>query len=177
MPNIVYIATSLDGYIADRDGGVEWLQEIPNPEASDCGFAEFMAGVDAVVMGRVTYETVLGFDCEWPYSKPVIVLSRTLTAVPEELSGKVEFLSGPPADVVAHLRGRGFERLYVDGGRTIHGFLGADLIDELIVSTLPILLGGGTPLFDALPGRLTFEHVRTEVLLDAIVKSHYRRGR
>lgn len=69
MKNIVYIATSLDGYIADRDGGLDWLHSIPNPDHSDFGWAEFMAGVDALVMGRTTFETVCGFDCDWPYNK------------------------------------------------------------------------------------------------------------
>ena len=83
MSNIVYIATSLDGYISDKDGGLEWLQMVPNPDNLDFGWADFMSRIDAIVMGRITFETVCGFDCDWPYSKPVFVLSNTLTSLPD----------------------------------------------------------------------------------------------
>jgi len=88
----VYVATSLDGFIAASDGGLDWLMETPNPEQSDYGFAEFMSGIDAIVMGRNTFETVLTFG-DWPYSKPVFVLSRTLDEVPEGLRDRVEVVS------------------------------------------------------------------------------------
>lgn len=177
MPNSVYIATSLDGYIADSKGGVAWLQDVPNPEKSDFGFGAFMETIDAVVMGRATFETVLGFDCDWAYAKPVFVLSSTLTTVPDELAGTVEIIQGTPDHVVSALAKRGYTRLYIDGGKTIQGFLRADRIDDLIVSRLPILLGDGIPLFGMLPEPMAFEHVSTEVLAEALVKSHYRRRR
>lgn len=177
MPNTVYVATSLDGYIADRDGGLGWLESTPHPAGDDLGFAAFMEGIDALVMGRVTFETVLGFDCAWPYTKPVFVLSTSLTSTPAELRGKGEVIQGSPDDVSEDLARRGFTRLYVDGGRTIQGFLEADRIDELILTTLPVLLGGGTPLFGVLPATLAWDLVGTEVLLDALVQSRYRRKR
>ncbi len=177
MANVVFIGVSLDGYIADRNGSLDFLQSVPNPEHNELGFSEFMNSIDALLMGRKTYETVLGFGGHWPYSKPVFVLSNLLTSLPEHLKGKVELVSGPIEEVVQQLNQRGFENLYIDGGKLIQSFLQRDMIDELIISQIPILLGGGTPLFGALQSHLMFEHVETEVLLDAIVKSHYKRIR
>ena len=173
--NRVFIATSLDGYIADRDGGIDWLHDTPNPENLDLGYDAFMADVDALVMGRHTYETVRGFDTPWPYGVPVFVLSSHAILIPEELTDRVRRISGTPTEVLDHLHGLDHHRLYVDGGRTVQSFLREDLIDELIVTRLPILLGGGIPLFGDLPASLTFRHVRTLVYLDALVQSHYRR--
>ncbi|BDY03708.1 dihydrofolate reductase family protein [Ferrimonas sp. YFM] len=177
MSNIVFIGTSLDNYIADKQGGLEWLTTLPNPEQDDCGFGAFMASVDALVMGRNTFDTVCGFEGEWPYSKPVFVLSRTLSTLPETLKGKAELIQGLPAEVTRQLNDRGFQRLYIDGGQTIQSFLEADLIDEMIISQLPVLLGGGTPLFGDLATPLWFQHLSSEVMLGAITKHHYRRRR
>ncbi|MGI9276141.1 MAG: dihydrofolate reductase family protein [Endozoicomonas sp.] len=175
MSNIVYIATSLDGYIADSDGGLDWLQTVPNPEHDDFGFAEFMAGIDALVMGRNTFDVVCGFGGEWPYPKPVFVLSSSLKEIPAEYKDKAELVCGSLKEVVESLRQRGFNNLYTDGGKTIQSFLQAGMIDEMIITRIPILLGGGIPLFGSLPEHMTFEHVGTKVLLDALVQSHYRR--
>lgn len=176
MPNVAYIGTSLDGYIAEKDGGVDFLQSVPNPENDDLGFQEFMTRIDALLMGRNTYETVLGFGGTWPYTKPVFVLSNSLSCLPEKLRNDVELVSGPIDEVVQQLRQRGFENLYVDGGKLIQSFLHKDMIDELIIAQIPVLLGGGTPLFGELDNQLMFEHVKTEVFLQAIVQSHYKRA-
>jgi dihydrofolate reductase len=175
MTNSLYIATSLDGFIADTDGGVAWLNDIPNPDGSDYGFAEFMSGVDAVVMGRKTFDTVLAFE-EWPYDKPVFVLSHSLKAVPTDLSDRAELLAGEPREVVRELHQRGLKDLYVDGGRTIRGFLKADLIDEMTITTVPLLLGGGVPLFGDNERRLSFSLVSTDVLPGGLTKSKYKRN-
>mgnify|MGYP000445175840 CR=1 FL=1 len=177
MPNSVYIATSLDGYIADKDGGLNWLHNVPNPDNLDLGWADFMAQVDALIMGRNTFETVCGFDVEWPYSIPVFVLSDTLTSISDEYADKAEIISGPIPQVVRTLKGRGYSNLYVDGGKTVQSFLEADLIDELIVTQIPILLGGGAPLYGALTEPLAFEHISTQIHLDALVQTHYHRIR
>ena len=176
MSNYIFLATSLDGFIAARDGSLDWLTEIPNPENSDYGFADFMAGIDAVVMGRKTFETVLGFG-EWPYAKPTFVLSSSLDGVPERLAGKVELASGDPHGVVAQLNKRGYYDLYVDGGQTVQRFLEADLIDEMIITRAPILLGEGIPLFGALSRRLKFRHAGTETFNGMLTKSYYVRDR
>jgi dihydrofolate reductase len=177
MTNYVYIATSLDGFIAERDGGLGFLDEIQNPEQSDFGFSAFMAGIDALVMGSTTYEVVLGFGMDWPYAKPVFVLSSRLTETPDELAGKVEFLRGEPHAVVKQLHARGHQDLYIDGGRVIQDFLRAGLIDELILSRVPVLLGGGVSLFGELAQPLWLEHVATTAYAGGVVMSHYRRPR
>ncbi len=177
MSNIVYIATSLDGYIADTNDGLDWLQALPNPEGSDFGYASFTAGIDALLMGRTTYEMVLGFDIPWPYEKPVFVLSATLKEVPEELKGRVEIVNGPVEDVLAFIHSKGFKKLYIDGGRTIQSLMEKDLIDELILTRIPVVLGGGVPLFGELTQPQWFEHVETTVHIKQLVQSHYRRKR
>ena len=176
MTNMIYIATSLDNYIAGPGGSLDWLNEIPNPEQSDFGFGEFLKRVDAIVMGRYTFETVLSFDA-WPYQKPVFVLSRTLAALPEKTVGKADLIRGEPAEVVAALNARGYQNLYIDGGQTIQSFLATDLVEEMIITRVPILLGGGIPLFGSLPREMKFRLVSTERLNDTLVKSTYRRLR
>lgn len=177
MSNIVYIATSLDGYIADKNGGVDWLHEIPNPEDSDMGFGDLMNRIDALVMGRNTFDMVLSFGCDWPYSKPVFVLSNSLTQVPAGYEDRVFLVKGSIEEVVASIHKLGYRHLYIDGGKTIQNFLNADLIDEMIITTIPVLLGGGTPLFGALVEPLRFTYVRSEKLLDCLVKNYYLRTR
>lgn len=176
MANIVYIATSLDGYIADQAGGLDWLMSVPNPDGSDFGFGEFMERVDALVMGRKTFDTVAAFG-EWPYVKPVFVLSNSLNCVPESMVGKAEVISGGLHEVVARLQADGFRDLYIDGGKTIQSFLQEDLIDEMIITRVPILLGGGIPLFGALDHPLAFEQVGDENLGNGLVKNRYLRKR
>jgi dihydrofolate reductase len=176
MTNIVYIATSLDGFIATTDGGIDWLNDIPNPEQSDFGFVEFMESIDALVMGRNSFEKVLSFG-EWPYEKPVFVLSNTMKEIPDDLKGKAEVISVKTnmKDLVSDLKERGFDNLYVDGGRVIQSFLKEDLIDEMIITTVPILLGAGIPLFGPLDEHLKFDIVHTEQFNNDLVKVHYRK--
>lgn len=127
--NRIFITTSIDGYIADRDGGLDWLHAVPNPDNDDMRYAAFMADVDPLAMGRITFETVCGFDGEWPYSKPVFVLSNSLTAVPLDYEDKVELVSGALPDILTAIHSQGYHSLYIDGGGTIHSFLQQDLID------------------------------------------------
>lgn len=175
--NFVYIARSLDGYIAGKNGEIDWLESIPNPDNSDLGFYKFIEGIDAIVMGRNSFEVVCGFGGEWPYNRPLFVLSNSLKSVPEKYSDKAEVISGTIPELQSALYARGYYNLYIDGGMTIQSFLKEDLIDELIISTIPILLGGGIPLFGALSNSMAFDHIDSEVLLGQIVKDHYRRKR
>ncbi|MGB3293463.1 MAG: dihydrofolate reductase family protein [Phormidesmis sp.] len=174
MANYVYIATSLDGFIATSDGGLDWLYKVPNIDDSDYGYAEFMSGIDAVVMGRKTFEKVQTFD-SWPYSQTVFVLSNSLESVPEALEDSAEVVKGELKKLVADLGARGHSNLYIDGGSTIQSFLRKDLIDELIITRVPVLLGSGIPLFGNLESSLEFDHKRTEILSSALVQSHYVR--
>ena len=175
--NIVFIARSLDGYIADRNGGLDWLNATPNPDHLDMGYENFINRVDAIVMGRTTFDMVCSFDIEWPYHKPVFVLSNTIDSLPEKFKGKAEILKGSLKEILEHIHKKGYTRLYIDGGATIQNFLKEDLIDELIITTIPILLGGGAPLFGELPQELEFEHVESHLYLDALVQDSYRRKR
>jgi dihydrofolate reductase len=174
--NYVYIATSIDGYIATRDGDVEWLHELPNPNNNDYGYSEFMANIDALIMGRHTFEKVRTIG-KWHYEKKVFVLSSVLTEVPNELIGKVEFISGPLKDILARVNSQGFKNLYIDGGLVIQSFLAEDLIDELIITRIPILLGGGIPLFGELNKPLRFVHKNTEIYDNSLVKNHFIRAK
>ncbi|SES94004.1 dihydrofolate reductase family protein [Thalassotalea agarivorans] len=177
MSNIVYIATSLDGFIADKNNGVDWLHTIPNPDNDDLGFSQHMDRIDALVMGRNTFDLVASFDGPWPYTKPVFVLSNTMTTVPEKYEDKVFLTKGSAQKITRTLREKGFNHLYIDGGKTIQFFLAADLIDEMIISTIPTVLGGGIPLFGDLDQPLQFKHVKAERLLDAMVKNTFVRVR
>jgi dihydrofolate reductase len=174
--NYVYIAASIDGYIATSDGGLEWLNELPNPNNDDYGYAEFINNIDALVMGRKTYEMVRSFGV-WPYEKKVFVLSSVLTEVPEELIEKVEFISGSLKEIISNINSNGFNNLYIDGGIVIQSFLAEDLIDELIITRIPILLGGGIPLFKELSEPLKFVHKNSVVYDNNLVKSHYIRAK
>ena len=176
MTTYVYIAKSLDGYIADKNGNVEWLNEIPNPENSDLGFVEFMNKIDAVVMGRNTFEKVQSFGM-WPYHKPVFVISSSLSQLSEEYTNKAIILNLKPLDLIEKLNKDGMKHLYIDGGALIQSFLREDLIDELITTSIPVLLGDGIPLFGKLSNSLEFTHQNTEILLNSLVKSRYIRQR
>ncbi len=177
MKNTVFIATSLDGYIADKEGGIDWLHAIENPTNDDMGFHQQMANTDALVMGRNTFETVIGFDCPWPYNKPVFVISHTLKEVPEALADKVFIVSGLLDDILDEIHQQGHKNLYIDGGLTIQSFLKEDLIDELIITTIPVLLGGGISLFAGLEKPLKFKNTRSERFLGCIVQNHFVRDR
>ena len=144
----VFIATSFDGYIAKKNGDIDWLVKFNPPtgddEDKDCGFSKFFSGVDALIMGRNTYEVVSNFDT-WPYQgKRVVVLSSTLTSVCEQ----AELFTGDIVHLVEKLHANGIKHIYVDGGVTISQFLNAGLIDQLTISLIPIVLGSGIPLFN-----------------------------
>jgi dihydrofolate reductase len=173
--NRVFIARSLDGYIADKNGGLDWLNSVPNPDQLDFGYSEFIKDIDALLMGRITFETVCAFDCDWPYKQKVFVLSTTLHSVPEAYKEKAEIVKGPVSEILGKINQKGFTNLYIDGAKTIQSFLRADLIDELIITTIPVLLGGGTSLFGELPAKMELEHLESKVYLNALVQDRYRR--
>ena len=167
----VFVGTSLDGFIARPNGAFDFLDP-PGGALEPHGYDEFFATVDALVMGRKTFETVLAFGT-WPYgSKPVFVLS-TRALAPAPAGAVVERMSGPPADIVAQLAARGLRHVYVDGGNTIQRFLEAGLITRLIVARVPVLIGSGVPLFGPLPRDIVLKHVATRVYASGLVQSEY----
>lgn len=171
--NKVFIATSLDGYIADKEGKIDWLHSIPNPEGNNMGYSNFMSTVDALLMGRTTFETVLGFGIPWPYDKPVFVLSTTLSSVPKELNDKVFVVSGELRNILQEINSKGYKNLYIDGGKTIQGFLSEELIEEMTITIIPALLGGGTKLFGDLKIAQSFKCIETKIFLEQVVQNRF----
>lgn len=172
----VFIAASLDGFIAREDGDIDWLgagDDAASDPGEDYGYAAFFATVDAIVMGRGTFEKVLTFGA-WPYEAThVVVLSSRPLEIPERLAETVEASAAAPRDVLAQLASRGHRHVYVDGGRTIQGFLSSGLLDRMIVTRIPVLLGSGRPLFGPLPQDVRLRHVRTRDFTTGLVQSEY----
>ena len=169
MKASVFIGTSVDGFIARTNGELDFL---PPGGGEPHGYAEFMDTVDALIIGRKTFETVLAFDT-WPYGeKPVFVLStRPLAAAPA--GGVVMRMSGEPSDIASQLDARGIQHVYVDGGITIQRFLRAGLIQRLIITRVPVLIGGGIPLFGTLPNDIRLTHIMTRDYPSGLVQTEY----
>jgi dihydrofolate reductase len=166
----VFIGTSVDGFIARPNGDLDFL---PEGGGEPHGYNEFIAGVDAIVIGRKTFETVLTLQV-WPYGdKRVVVLSSRPLDFSPVRGGAVEQMTGPPAEIVSKLAASGAHHLYVDGGITIQRFLRAGLIQRLIITRVPVLIGDGIPLFGALPRDLRLRHLATQHYPSGLVKSEY----
>ncbi|MBN2047455.1 MAG: dihydrofolate reductase [Anaerolineaceae bacterium] len=172
----VFIATSLDGYIARPDGKIDWLDEANAliPAGEDCGYGAFISTVDAIVMGRKTFEQVLTFG-EWPYGEmPVIVMSRQLRALPEGVPQTVSLSHEEPRVLIEQLAQRGLQQLYVDGGRTIQSFLAEGLIDDLTITLIPVVLGSGLPLFGPMANDLHLQLTYSRTYDFGLVQLTYR---
>ncbi|MGB1038169.1 MAG: dihydrofolate reductase family protein [Bacteroidia bacterium] len=176
MKNKVFIATSLDGFIADKNGKIDFLHSTPNPNGDDMGYGNFISGIDAIIMGRTTYEVVLGFDVDWPYSVPVFVLSSSIKSIPKSLQDKVQILSGSLNDILDQIHLLGYANLYIDGGKTIQSFLNEDLIDEITITRIPLLLGEGIPLFGSLIESLNFRCTESKIYLNSVVQNKFERN-
>ena len=166
----VFIGTSVDGFIARPNGALDFL---PEGGGEPHGYNEFFARIDALVIGRNTYETVEAFP-EWPYGdKQVIVLSTKILDFSKLRGANVEQMFGAPAEIVTKLASRGIRHVYVDGGITIQQFLRANLIHRLIITRVPVLIGQGIPLFGALPKDVHLKHVATQNYASGLVKTEY----
>jgi dihydrofolate reductase len=167
----VFVGTSVDGFIARPNGDLDFL---PPGGGEPHGYDEFMASVDALVIGRKTFETVLAFPA-WPYGdKRVVVLSSRPVDLSGVRGGVVEQMAGPPAEIVRKLAASGARHLYVDGGVTIQGFLRAGLVQRLVITRVPVLIGDGIPLFGTLPRDVRLHHVATQQYPSGLVKSEYQ---
>ncbi|WP_243384638.1 dihydrofolate reductase family protein [Geothrix alkalitolerans] len=167
----VFVGTSVDGFIARLNHDLDWL---PEGGGEAHGYEEFLAGVDALVIGRKTFKKVLTFD-PWPYgSKRVVVLSSQPLRLPSAIGSAVEQMAGSPAEIVARLAASGATNLYVDGGITIQRFLRAGLVDRLIITRVPVLIGEGIPLFSTLPHDIHLRHVATRSFPSGLVQSEYQ---
>ena len=169
----VFIATSLDGYIAREDGSLDWLPG-PSDSGDDCGYCDYMDEVDGLIMGKNTYETVLGFG-SWPYKKPVIVLSRSLNPndVPKELKESVRIFSYSPKVVMDLVEKEGWKKAYIDGGEVIQSFLANGLIDEMIITVIPKLIGGGRSLFGSCQKDISLDLVSSSSYAGGFVQNRY----
>ncbi|MDP1609162.1 MAG: dihydrofolate reductase family protein [Chlamydiales bacterium] len=164
----IYIASSIDGYIARTDGNLDWLH-YGHVGDEDYGFKEFTNSIDAVVMGRNTYEVVAGFD-EWAYKdKRVIVLSSTLTEVRKE----AELFSGRPTELLAKLLAENIKHIWIDGGITVSRFLEAGLVDEITISIISMVLGSGIPLFSKMNQEHKCRLVSTQSYPSGLVQLKY----
>jgi len=171
MAASVFVGVSVDGFMARPDGAIDWL---PEGGGEPHGYDAFMASVDALVIGRNSFETVLAFD-PWPYGdKRVVILSSRPLDLSAVRGGTVEQMGGEPAEIISALAASGAHHLYIDGGITIQRFLRAGLIDRLIVTRVPVLIGEGIPLFGPLPHDVRLDHVETRSYPSGLVQSEYR---
>lgn len=172
----VFIATSLDGFIARPDGSIDWLNDANSvvPNSEDCGYNEFINSIDVIVMGRNTFELALTFDV-WPYEgKRVVVLSSKPLVLPVRLANSVSASSKSPDALYKRLSLEGAQHLYVDGGITIQRFLAAGLIDDITLTLIPVLLGQGRTLFGPLETDIPLVHVATKTFEFGFVQIVYR---
>jgi dihydrofolate reductase len=170
MTASVFVGASVDGFIARPNGDLDWL---PTGGGEPHGYDEFIAGVDTILIGRKTFETVLTFGA-WPYGdKRVVVLSHHPVDLSGVHGGIVEQMSGPPAAILSKLAAGGARHVYVDGGITIQGFLQAGLVDRLVITRVPVLIGEGVPLFGSLPHDVRLRHVATRSYASGLVQSEY----
>ncbi|WP_164661413.1 dihydrofolate reductase family protein [Tropicibacter sp. Alg240-R139] len=171
----VFIATSLDGYVARPDHALDWLMKQPTVEGDDGGFSAFFDTVDGLIMGAGSFRTVAGFG-KWPYTKPVIVMSHSMVSddIPDDLKSKVELSQLEPAALMESLDARGWSRAYVDGGRLVQSFLRAGLIADLTITQVPILIGQGIPLFGELDRDIDLKLAGAKTLTSGMLQTTYR---
>lgn len=170
MKTSVFVGTSVDGFIARRDGSFDFLggEDVPSH-----GYEEFFASVDAVILGRNTFEVVAAFP-EWPYgNKRVVVLSSRTLDFSGIRGAVVEQMAGSPAEIFSKLAGQGVHHAYVDGGITVQRFLREGLIDRLTVTRVPVLIGEGIPLFGTVGRDVKLKHIATQQYAGGLVKSEY----
>ncbi len=170
----VFMATSLDGFVARRDHSLDWLMK-QNTEGEDQGYNDFIAGVDGIIMGRGSFQNVLTFD-QWPYEKLVIVMSKSLTQddVPKDLSGKVRVTTLEPKELMELLEAEGWKHAYVDGGKIVQSFIKAGLIEDITVTIIPILIGDGLRLFGEINGDIDLSLLESRSFQSGLVQNHYR---
>jgi dihydrofolate reductase len=169
----VFVGTSVDGFIARANGDLDWL---PAGGGEPHGYDEFIAGVDAIVIGHKSFEKVLTFET-WPYGdKRVVVLSSRAVDLSAAVGAVVEQMAGSPTEIGTRLGDTGAHHLYIDGGITIQRFLRDGLIQRFIVTRVPVLIGNGVPLFGTLPRDIRLRHVATRHFPSGLVQSEYHIG-
>jgi dihydrofolate reductase len=174
MKITVFIATSLDGFIARENGEVDWLS---GPEIDDIGddygFQQFMESIDTIVMGRNTFDFIAASG-QWFYGdKTFIILTSREIQIPANFPQTIETFNGSPSELIDLLNKKGAKHIYLDGGKTIQDFLNAGLVQQIIITRIPILLGKGIPLFGTVPNDIKLKHIETKSYVNGIVQSRY----
>jgi len=170
----VFIATSLDGFIARPNGALDWLPGSDGQTSKeDYGYREFFDSIDTLVIGRKTYTLATSFP-EWPYAgKRVMVLSSRFPATGNVLGANVEGVCATPRELMQRLHAEGSRHVYVDGGTTIQGFMRAGLVQALTLTRIPVLLGTGIPLFGPVEQDIRLRHLSTRSFPNGFVQSRY----
>ena len=168
------MAVSLDGFVARRDHRIDWLTKQETKD-EDLGYEAFIENIDGLVMGRGSYENVLTFG-DWPYTKPVVVMSKTLeeSSLPAELKDKVQLTKLDPSELMESLQSQGWSRVYVDGGKVVQSFIRCGLIEDLVLTTIPILIGDGLRLFGDIEGDIDLQMIDSKSFDCGLVQTHYR---
>lgn len=178
----VFIATSLDGFIARNNGSVDWLHTSGKPDAdmrdqADMGFNDYLSSIDCIIMGRKCMEVISNMNLtadQWPYGdKRIIVLSNTLSQAPENMKGKIELYSGDLTQLIEKLENEGHEHAYIDGGKTIQSFIQLGFIKELTISKAPIILGEGIPLFDKMNSNIELTQAKSMAYPNDFIQIKY----
>lgn len=179
----VFIATSVDGYIASKDGGVDWLASAGDQSADmsinpDLGFNQFISTVDCMIMGRKCMEVIAAMNLtaqQWPYGElPIYVLSKSVTSAPASMHGKVRIHAGDIPSLLNKLTEQGLQHAYVDGGATITSFINLQLINEMTITKAPILLGDGIPLFGKLTKHITLKNAQASSYPNGFIQEKYQ---
>ena len=170
----IYMATSLDGFVARNDHSLDWLMK-QKTEGEDLGFDDFMASVDGLIMGSGSFKTVLAFE-SWPYQKPVIVMSHSLVEedIPVELKDKVRLTQLSPQELMLSLEKEGWRRAYVDGGKLVQSFIRSGLIQDMTITFIPILIGEGVRLFGPVDNDIDLELIKSESFGSGLVQNYYK---
>ena len=168
----LYIAVSIDGFIADKNGRVEWLENLPNPDFLDYGYFDMYNSIDTTLMGNITYQQVLGFDMPFPYSdKTNFVFTRNQSLTEDE---NVTFVNNNIIDFVKKMKSKKGKSIWLIGGGQVNSILlNANLIDEMIVSYMPIVLGDGIPLFSSNTQLKSFRLLKSETFSTGVVSLTY----
>ena len=172
----VYIAASVDGFIAKSDGDIEWLHrpEYSGTSINGLTYDEFISTVDVLIMGRNTFEKVKTFDV-WPYEGTLVtVLTNKKFEIPPALKGKIRIEAGQPKKILSKLQKEGSRHFYIDGGITIQRFLQEKLVNELTITRIPLILGNGIPLFNYLREEQPLKLIEVNKSENGFVQERYK---
>lgn len=163
----IYIATSIDGYIARKDGGLDWLDQVGGFD-EDYGFKKLLGNIDALIIGRKTYEVATTVPDPYP-GKRVVVLSNSLNSVRNDM----ELYQGDLTDLLTKLHKDGIKHVWIDGGMTISQFLSSQMVDTMTLSIIPVILGSGIPLFNVIDKEIHCRAISSQTYPSGLVQLRY----